>query len=44
MNSINRIGNNFKNLKDTSYLDQFLASSPLPLIVINDNKKKLKID
>jgi len=38
-----RLKNNFKNLKNTNYLDQFLASTPLPLIIINDNKKKLKI-
>ena len=33
-----RLTNNFKNLRKTRYLDQFLASTPLPLIIINDNK------
>ena len=38
-----RLNNNFKNLKTKNYLNQFLASSPLPLMIINQNKKKINI-
>jgi len=38
-----RLNNNFKNLYSKNYLNQFLASSPLPLVIINENKKKINI-
>lgn len=38
-----RLNNNFKNLNSKSYFNQFLASSPLPLVIINENKKKINI-
>ena len=38
-----RLKNNFKNINKIKYLDQFLASTPLPLIIINDSKQKIKI-
>ena len=38
-----RLNNNFKNLNSKNYLNQFLASSPLPLVIINENKKKINI-
>ena len=41
---INKIlKNNFQSLDGNKYLDQFLASTPLPLMLINDKKKKIKI-
>ena len=38
-----RLNNNFKNLYSKNYLNQFLASSPLPLVIINENKRKINI-
>lgn len=38
-----RLNNNFKNSNKKNYLNQFLASSPLPLMILNDNKKKINI-
>ena len=38
-----RLNNNFLNLYSKNYLNQFLASSPLPLVIINENKKKINI-
>ena len=38
-----RIRNNFKILKQKNFLDQFIASSPLSIMLINEKKNNLKI-
>ena len=38
-----RLRSNFQNLKNNNYLNQFLASSPLPLMILNDSKSNINI-
>ena len=38
-----RIRTNFKILKQKNFLDQFMASSPLSIMLMNERKKNLKI-
>ncbi len=38
-----RLKKNFKIKKNNDYLDQFIASSPLPILLINEKKKQIKI-
>ena len=38
-----RLKKNFKVRKNNDYLDQFIASSPLPFLLINEKQKEIKI-
>ncbi len=38
-----RLKTNFNNIKNKKYLDQFIASSPLPIMLLNENKNNIKI-
>tara|TARA_Y100000389_G_scaffold125116_1_gene122462 strand:- start:1108 stop:1848 length:741 start_codon:yes stop_codon:yes gene_type:complete len=38
-----RLKNNFNIIKNKKYLNQFIASSPLPLMLLNENKNNIKI-
>lgn len=38
-----RLKNNFKIIKTKKYLNQFIASSPLPIMLLNEKKNHVKI-
>ena len=38
-----RLKTNFNIIKNKKYLNQFIASSPLPIMLLNENKKNIKI-
>ena len=38
-----RLKSNFKIVKDKKYLNQFIASSPLPIMLLNEKKNNIKI-
>jgi len=38
-----RLNTNFNIIKNKKYLNQFIASSPLPIMLLNENKKNIKI-
>ncbi len=38
-----RLKNNFKIIKNKKYLNQFIASSPLPIMLLNEKKNYIKI-
>ena len=38
-----RLKTNFNIIKNKKYLNQFIASSPLPIMLLNENKKNIRI-